>query len=84
MDKYVPMFISTNFQNLWDTDIRLVFRWLAIPWLQEEANSYVYSNNTSRRRANPQKMVPNGIPDAIYENPEIVDALDYQVRQHCN
>jgi len=39
VDKYVPMFISTNFQNLWDTDIRLVFRWLAIPWLQEEANS---------------------------------------------
>ena len=77
-------FVSTNFQNLWDIKIRLVFRWLAIPWLQEEANSYVYSTNTCRRRANPQKMVPNGIPDAIYENPEIVDALDYKARQHCN
>ena len=29
-------------------------------------------------------MVPNGIPDAIYENPEIVNALDYKARQHHN
>jgi hypothetical protein len=62
---------------------RLVFRWLAIPWLQKEADSYMYRNNTSRRRASLQKMVPNGIPDVIYENPETVDALDYKARQHC-
>ena len=38
----------------------LVFRWLFIPyqWIQVEANTYVYNNNTSCRRANRQKIQP--------------------------
>jgi hypothetical protein len=59
---------------------RLVFRWLAIPWLQKEADSYVYSHNTSCRRANRRKVLPNGIPDVMYENPESVDARDFKVK----
>jgi len=58
---------------------RLVFRWLAIPWLQQEADSYVYNHNTSRRRASRHKILPNGIPDATFENPELVDARDFKV-----
>jgi hypothetical protein len=58
---------------------RLVFRWLAIPWLQKEADSYIYSHNTSRRRANRRKILPNGIPDVMFENPESVDARDFKV-----
>jgi len=81
-DRYVPMFyIYKLFKTYGISKIRLVFRWLAIPWLQKEADSYVYRSNTSRRRANRQKMVPNGIPDVIYENPETVDALDYKARE---
>ena len=74
---------NKSFKTYGISKIRLVFRWLAIPWLQKEADSYMYRTNTSRRRANPQKMVPNGVPDVIYENPETVDALDYKARQHC-
>ncbi|KAH9958588.1 hypothetical protein BC827DRAFT_556087 [Russula dissimulans] len=58
---------------------RLVFCWLAIPWLQREADSYVYNHNTTRRRANRHKALPNGIPDVMFENPESVDALDFKI-----
>jgi len=61
---------------------RLVFHWLAIPWLQKEADSYVYDHNTSRRRANRRKILPNGIPDVMFENPETVDARDFKVSQY--
>ena len=60
---------------------RLVFRWLAIPWLQKAADSYVYDHNTSRRRANRRKALPNEVPDVMFENPEIVNALDFKVSQ---
>ena len=59
---------------------RLVFRWLAIPWLQKEADSYVYDHNTSRRRANRRKILPNGVPDVMFENPESFDARDFKVK----
>jgi len=58
---------------------RLVFRWLAIPWIQKEADTYVYNHNTTRRRANRRKALPNGIPDVMFENPESVEALDFKV-----
>ena len=58
---------------------RLVFRWLAIPWLQKEVDSYVRIHNTTRRRANRHKVLPNGIPDGMFHNPETVNALDFKV-----
>lgn len=77
-DRYV---FQTSMRHLKLTEYcgRLVFRWLAIPWLQKEADSYVYNHNTSRRRANRRKILPNGIPDAIFENPELVDTCDFKV-----
>lgn len=60
---------------------RLVFCWLAIPWLQKELDSYVYNHNTSRRRASRRKILPNGIPDVMFENPESVHARDFKVKQ---
>jgi hypothetical protein len=63
---------------------RLVFHWLAIPWLQKAADSYVYDHNTSRRRASRHKVLPNEILDVMFENLEIVNALDFKVHQHTN
>ena len=67
--------------NLTEHRNRLVFRWLAIPWLQQEADSYVYNHNTSRRRASRRKILPKGIPDAMFENLELVSARDFKVSQ---
>ena len=75
------MSMSTETLKLTKHHDRLVFRWLAIPWLQKEADSYVYSTNTSRRRANRRKVLPNGVPDVMFENPESVGALDFKVSQ---
>lgn len=69
-------------QQWYDNDSvvdRLVFRWLAIPWLQKAADSYVYDHNTSRRRANRRKVLPNEVPDVVFENPEIVNALNFKI-----
>ena len=63
---------------------RFVFRWLAIPWLQWEADSYVYGHNTLRRRADRRKVLPSGVPDVMFKYPESVDALDFKVSQHPN
>jgi hypothetical protein len=61
---------------------RIVFRWLAIPWLQKEADSYVFSHNTSRRWADRHKILPlpNGIPDVMFKYPESVGARDFMVK----
>ena len=63
---------------------RFVFRWLAIPWLQKEADSYVYSHNTTRRSKDRRKVLPNEVPDALFENPEIANARDFKVSVYHN
>jgi hypothetical protein len=75
-DRYV--FQRPPWVKLMEND-RLVFRWLAIPWLQKEADSYVFNHNTSRRRANRRKVLPNGIPDVMFEHPASVDACNFKV-----
>ena len=74
--------MSTRPSKLIDHRNRLVFRWLATPWLQKEADSYVYDHNTSRRRPSRRKILPNVVPDAMFENPEIVNAHDFKVSQY--
>ncbi|KAF8488655.1 hypothetical protein F5888DRAFT_1952455 [Russula emetica] len=75
--------LQKGISQQWYDDVnvadRLVFRWLAIPWLQKAADSYVYDHNTTRRRANRRKVLPNEVPDVMFENPEIVNALDFKI-----
>ncbi|KAF8494702.1 hypothetical protein F5888DRAFT_1616836 [Russula emetica] len=75
--------LQKGISQQWYDDVnvadRLVFRWLAIPWLQKAADSYVYDHNTTRRRANRRKVLPNEVPDVMFKNPEIVNALDFKI-----
>jgi hypothetical protein len=57
----------------------LVFRWIAIPWLQIEIEKWVQSHNSSKRRANRNKLLPDGIPDLIHAKPERFGAKNFQV-----
>lgn len=59
---------------------RLIFRWLAIPWIQKELDAYKFRVNTSARRADRKKVLPSGIPDVIFENPGKYDAVEFMVR----
>ena len=88
---WVPGFeslLQKGIRHQWYDDVnvadRLVLRWLAIPWLQKAADSYIYDHNTSRRRADRHKVLPNEVPDVMFENPEVVNALDFKVSQNID
>ncbi|KAM6491906.1 hypothetical protein JOM56_012544 [Amanita muscaria] len=57
----------------------LVFRWLAIPWLQAEIDKWTIMYNSSPRRANKYKTLPHGIPDLIHAKPERYDSQNFQI-----
>jgi hypothetical protein len=64
----------------------LTFRWLAIPFFQAELDKYVLMHNTTQRRAHKHKVLPQGIPQFMFQFPHTVGALDFKVcsgRQHC-
>ncbi|PBK62409.1 hypothetical protein ARMSODRAFT_895602, partial [Armillaria solidipes] len=57
----------------------LVFRYIFIPWLQQELDEYVVKNNTTKKRHNRKIARPNGVPLLIEQAPERFDAQDYKV-----
>ncbi|EIN10041.1 hypothetical protein PUNSTDRAFT_66483 [Punctularia strigosozonata HHB-11173 SS5] len=57
----------------------LVFRWLAIPFIQTELDGYVARRNTTLKRANPKKALPNGRPDMIFEKPERYNTVNFGI-----
>ena len=58
---------------------RLLFRWLAIPWMQSELDSYIFLHNNSRRRADRHKVLPHGIPADIFEHATDYGMQDFRV-----
>ncbi|KAK7436254.1 hypothetical protein VKT23_019218 [Stygiomarasmius scandens] len=56
-----------------------VFKWIFIPWLQAELDSYVDLINTTKRHAQRNKILPHGPPDDIDEHPYLYNALDFRV-----
>ncbi|KAF9532557.1 hypothetical protein CPB83DRAFT_867411 [Crepidotus variabilis] len=58
---------------------KLVFRWIFIPWLQAELNAYVARVNTSRKRADRNKVLPHGRPNDIHFNPGRFGCLDFKI-----
>ncbi|KAI0367936.1 hypothetical protein BV20DRAFT_949165, partial [Pilatotrama ljubarskyi] len=57
----------------------LVFRWLAIPWLQAELDVYAAEFNSKPRRANKHKVLPHGIPDLIAQSPEDFGMTNFKI-----
>ncbi|KAJ7089167.1 hypothetical protein B0H15DRAFT_780321 [Mycena belliarum] len=72
---------GTQFTFLLDSNTlcRLVFRWLAIPWLQRELDAWVQRYNGTARRSDKHKILPQGIPDLIASKPEQFGTKDYKV-----
>ncbi|KII92463.1 hypothetical protein PLICRDRAFT_678606 [Plicaturopsis crispa FD-325 SS-3] len=59
---------------------KLVFLWLAVPWLQQELDAWVARYNNSSRRADKNKILPVGIPNHIFSKPEKYGAKDFMIR----
>lgn len=57
----------------------LVFRWIAIPWIQAELDNYRLRTNTKRPRADRKKFLPHGVPDHIFEQAHKYEAEDYKI-----
>jgi hypothetical protein len=49
----------------------LIFRWLAIPWIQAELDPWVLQRNRTAPRADKNKILPHGIPEIIREQPQL-------------
>ncbi|KAH7906201.1 hypothetical protein BJ138DRAFT_1117789 [Hygrophoropsis aurantiaca] len=58
---------------------RLVFLWLAIPWIQEEIDHWVERRNTTPRRSDRNKVLPPGIPAIIHTQPQRFNAYDFKI-----
>ncbi|KAH7919680.1 hypothetical protein BV22DRAFT_1050884 [Leucogyrophana mollusca] len=58
---------------------KLVFLWLAIPWLQKELDAWVHRFNTTKRHTDTKKTLPCGIPELIRTLPERYGTLDLKV-----
>lgn len=59
--------------------LRLVFRWLFIPFLQSELDAWVDRVNNTKKRADRNKILPHGVPNDIYGDPERFGCLDFKV-----
>ncbi|KAF8119494.1 hypothetical protein EV363DRAFT_1462101 [Boletus edulis] len=55
-----------------------VFRWLFIPWLQAELDTYCDRINHTAKRRDRKKVLPHGIPELIFTSPEDFGALDFK------
>ena len=70
--------VIENYMRL--IDCRLIFLWLAVPWLQAELDSFRDTFNNSKRRSDKHKIIPQGrAPDYIRKYPEQFDTRDYKV-----
>ncbi|KAJ7357893.1 hypothetical protein DFH08DRAFT_911633 [Mycena albidolilacea] len=73
---------TPGFENILDAGVAqglLVFRWLAIPWLQAELDAWVHRYNSTPRRRDKNKILPQGIPDLIAAKPHLYGTQDYKV-----
>jgi hypothetical protein len=57
----------------------LVFRWLAIPWIQAELDGWAQMRNCTAPRADRNKVLPHGIPALIREKPNAFNTEDFKV-----
>ncbi|KDR77552.1 hypothetical protein GALMADRAFT_65908 [Galerina marginata CBS 339.88] len=85
--RFTPGFedlLETGVTNGWyDTnrpiDI-LVFQWIFIPFLQSELDAWADRVNNTRKRADRNKILPHGVPNDIYNNPERFGALNFKIQ----
>ncbi|KAG1830416.1 hypothetical protein EV424DRAFT_1343637 [Suillus variegatus] len=61
-----------------DTLQMMIFRWVFIPWLQQELDAYRDRVNNSTKRRDHNKVLPHGVPTLIYHSPEDFGALDFK------
>ncbi|KAM6490138.1 hypothetical protein JOM56_014457 [Amanita muscaria] len=59
--------------------VQLVFRWLAIPFIQAELDEWRVLRNRTAPRKNKHKILPHGIPEIIWHKPDKFGARNFKV-----
>ncbi|KZT57565.1 hypothetical protein CALCODRAFT_433971, partial [Calocera cornea HHB12733] len=81
--QYENLFAAGVINQWYDKHVCLenyIFRWLAIPFLQRNLDAYVRMYNTSKPRADKNKILPLGRPEHILHHPErFGDARNFKV-----
>ncbi|KAG6846651.1 hypothetical protein H0H93_012621, partial [Arthromyces matolae] len=72
--------VDQGWYDVTDPLENLVFRWLAVPWLQVKLNEWLHLRNTTPRRANKYKAIPHGIPALIRDEPATFNTEDFKVK----
>ncbi|KAJ7446098.1 hypothetical protein FB451DRAFT_1355111 [Mycena latifolia] len=67
---------TPGFEDILD----VVFRWVFIPWLQKELDSYCDRVNNTAKRADRNKILPHGVPNHMFEHPGDYGVLDFKAR----
>ncbi|KAF8509769.1 hypothetical protein BU17DRAFT_77806 [Hysterangium stoloniferum] len=70
---------ATGHNNILSEIKCLLFRWVAIPWLQTEVDHWVSLKNKSAPRASRHKLLLHGIPVLICANPSHFSAIDFKI-----
>ncbi|KAJ6553413.1 hypothetical protein B0H19DRAFT_1211058 [Mycena capillaripes] len=71
--------VARGYYNVDNPLENLVFRWLAIPWLQAELDAWVSRYNSTPRRRDKNKILPHGIPELIViVPPDLFDEMEAQ------
>ncbi|KAF8522943.1 hypothetical protein BU17DRAFT_86522 [Hysterangium stoloniferum] len=71
--------VNSGWYDVNDVLENLLFRWIAIPWLQTEVDRWVSLKNKSAPRASRHKLLPHGIPALIRANPSHFSAIDFKI-----
>ncbi|KAG1811302.1 hypothetical protein EV424DRAFT_1542583 [Suillus variegatus] len=76
--------VNEGWYDVGNTLQNMVFRWVFIPWLQQELDAYRDRiNHTAKRRdqnkAGTFNILPHGVPSLIYDSPEDFNALDFKI-----
>lgn len=59
----------------------MLFRWIAVPWLQAELDIHTRSLNNTKKRAMRHKVLPqNRTPKDIFMVPSLSGVEDFKVR----
>ena len=78
LQKYIQS-TSVLTRTLLTLCFRLLFWWIANPWLQVEIDKWVNFKNKSVPQAMQHKLMPCGIPHLIHLNPSHFNSLDFKV-----
>ncbi|PCH39775.1 hypothetical protein WOLCODRAFT_68498, partial [Wolfiporia cocos MD-104 SS10] len=78
-EKLLKIGVDTGLYDSEDYLDRMTFFYIFIPFLQAELDTFRFRYNTTTKRRDPNKVLPEGKPSLIFEEPNVYSAEDYRL-----